>query len=206
MPPPPIMFISRSLLLAALGAVIAIVAGCKSAHQVRDREFAHVSYSVQQAWHAPAAAADAVNPVFSHLEGPHPVEEYIQFALGQNPDIQAARKRMEAFAHQVPVAASLPDPMLNLTVQPEPVQTAAGPQEFMLSANQKLHWFGKLDTRAGVAESQTNVARAQLAAAELATVAKVKRAYYELYFIQQATSVTEAEQRLLGDIREPSTG
>ena len=187
--------------LVLIAAVIAIVAGCRTAHPVRDREYAQVSYSVQQAWHAPAPAVDAVNPVFSHLEGPHPVEEYIQFALGQNPNIHAARKRMEAFAHQVPVAASLPDPMLNLTVQPEPVQTAAGQQELMLSANQKLHWFGKLGTRAGVAESQTNVARAQLAAAELATVAKVKRAYYELYFIQQATSVTEAEQRLLGDIR-----
>jgi outer membrane protein TolC len=109
---------------------------------------------------------------------------------------------MEAFAHQVPVAASLQDPMLNLTVQPEPVQTAAGQQDLILSASQKFHWFGKLDTRASVAEAQTNVARAHLAAAELATIAKVKRAYYELYFIQQAISVTEAEQKLLGEIRD----
>ena len=92
--------------------------------------------------------------------------------------------------------------MLNVTLQPEPVQTAAGQQELILSASQKFHWFGKLDTRASVAESQTDVARAHLAAAELATIAKVKRAYYELYFIQQAISVTEAEQRLLGEIRD----
>ena len=82
------------------------------------------------------------------------------------------------------------------------MQTAAGQQELILSASQKFHWFGKLDTRAGVAEAQTNVARAQLAAAELATIAKVKRAYYELYFIQQAISVTQAEQKLLGEIRD----
>ena len=92
--------------------------------------------------------------------------------------------------------------MLNVTVQPEPVQTAAGQQELIVSASQKFHWFGKLDTRASVAESQTDVARAHLAAAEIATIAKVKRAYYELYFIQQAISVTEAEQRLLGEIRD----
>jgi outer membrane protein TolC len=92
--------------------------------------------------------------------------------------------------------------MLNLTVQPEPVQTAAGQQDLILSANQKLFWFGKLDTRASVAEAQTNVARAHLAAAELATIAKVKRAYYELYFIQQAIAVTEAEQELLREIRD----
>ena len=161
-----------------------------------------VSHSVHQAWRTPAPEIEAVNPVVSQLEGPHAVEEYIQFALEQNPEVQAARKRMEAAAHQVPVAASLQDPMVNLTVQPEPLQTAAGQQELILSASQKFHWFGKLDTRAGVAEAQTNVERAQLAAAELATVAKVKRAYYELYFIQQAISVTQAEQKLLGEIRD----
>jgi outer membrane protein TolC len=167
-----------------------------------DPEYARLSRSLHQARHAAVPVAGAVSPIVSDLEGPHPIEDYILFALQQNPDVQAARKRMEALAHQVPVAASLPDPMLNLTVQPEQVQTAAGQQELMLSASQRFHWFGKLETRAGVAESQTNVARAHLAAVELATVAKVKRAYYELYFIQQAISVTEAEQRLLGEIRD----
>jgi cobalt-zinc-cadmium efflux system outer membrane protein len=182
--------------------LVALVAGCKSAPQTRDPEYGQVAYSVHQASHTPEPAVAAVNPTLPRLEGPHAVEEYIQFALGQNPDIQAARKQVEAFAHQVPVAASLQDPMLNVTVQPAPVQTAAGPQEMILSASQKFHWFGKLDTRAGVAESQTNVARAHLAAQELATIAKVKRAYYELYYIQQAIAVTEAEQRLLGEIRD----
>ena len=136
------------------------------------------------------------------MEGPHSVEELIGLALEQNPEVQAARKKMEALAHQVPVAASLQDPMFKATVQPEPVQTAAGQQELILSASQKVPWLGKLDARAGVAEAQTNVARAQLAAVELGTIAKVKRAYYELYFIQQAITVTEAEQRLLGEIRD----
>ncbi|HAY78444.1 MAG TPA: hypothetical protein DCY79_01410 [Planctomycetaceae bacterium] len=185
-----------------LSGVIALLAGCKTAQQVRDPEYARVSHSLHRACHMPDPAVDAVNPVFSHLEGPHPVEEYIQFALNQNPDIQAARKQMEAFAHQVPVAASLQDPMLGMTVFPEQVQTAAGQQEFALTANQKFPWHGKLSTRAELAESQTNVARAQLTAVELATISKVKRSYYELYFIQQTITVTEAEQKLLGEIRD----
>lgn len=185
-----------------IGIVICVFAGCKSAQQVRSPDYAQVSRDIQRARHEPAPAASAVIPVFSHLEGPHPVEEYIQFALNQNPEVQAARNRMEAFAHQVPVAASLQDPMLNLTVQPEPVQTAAGPQDLILSASQKVPWLGKLDARANVAEAQTSVARAQLAATELLTIAKVKRAYYELFFIQQAISVTEADQKMLGEIRD----
>ena len=191
------MRLTSFLLLAGLAVTI----GCKSGGQVRDPEYAQVSHATYEAWHAPAPVA-AVNPVFHHLEGPHSVEEYIQFALGQNPEIQAARKRVEALAYQVPVAASLQDPMLSVTAQPAPVQTAAGEQQVILSASQKLPWHGKLDTRASVAEAQTNVARAHLAAVELATIAKVKRAYYELYFIQRAITVTESEQRLLGEIRD----
>ena len=194
------MAVRRSLFY--LFGVIVLLAGCKTAQQVRDPEYAQVSQSVHQARHASAQTVEAVNPVFAQLEGPHPVEEYIQLALGQNPDIQAARKQMEAFAHQVPVAASLQDPMLGMTIYPEQVQTAAGQQEFALTANQKFPWHGKLSARAELVESKTNVARAQLAAVELATIAKVKRAYYELYFIQQAIAVTEADQNLLVEIRD----
>ncbi len=189
-------------ILITLVVAAAFISGCRTSRQIRDPEYAQVSQAVQAAWCGPQSTVVSTAPVFPDLAGPHPVDQYIQVALSQNPAIQAARKKMEAFAHQVPVAASLPDPMLNVTAQPEQVQTAAGQQEVIVAANQKFLLFGKLDTRASVAEAQTNVGRAQLAAVELATVAQVKRAYYELYFIQQAISVTEADQRLLVEIRE----
>jgi len=193
--------LARHLAYCLIGTILLLI-GCKSSQQVRDPEYAHLLDSQYQAWHDAEPAAPATSPVVSHLAGPHAVEDYIQFALGQNPDIQAARKRVEAFAHRVPVAASLQDPTLGMTFYPAQVETAAGQQQFALAANQKLPWFGKLDARSAVAESETNVARAQLAAVELATVEKVKRAYYELYFIQQAIAVTKSEQELLGDIRD----
>lgn len=193
------MAILRAIQCAVLA--LTLLAGCRSAQQVRDPEFAAVEQAVSQSWHSTAPDVGADSPVFTHLEGPHRVEEYIQFALGQNPDIHAARKRMEALAYQVPVAASLQDPTLGMTFFPEQVQTAAGQQEFALSANQKLPWRGKLATRAEVAEAQVNVARAELAAVELESIEAVKRAYFELYYIQKAIEVTESEQGLLVEIR-----
>ena len=117
----------RALLVLFSGIVI--ISGCSTANQVHDPEFADVSHSVYLSKYEGASSYPVVNPVFSHLEGPHSVEEYIQFALSQNPEIQAARKRMEAVAYQVPVAASLQDPKLGVTVFPEQVQTAAGQQD-----------------------------------------------------------------------------
>jgi len=177
-----------------------LLSGCKSAQQIHDPGYAQVSQSVQQAAYAPAQAT--VNPISADLQGPHSVEEYIQYALSQNPDIQAARKRVEANAYQVPVASSLQDPNLGMTFYPEQVQTASGPQEFALNISQKFPARGKLNAQGELAESQTNETRAQLAAVELATVAKVKRAYYELYFIQQTINVTEADKLLLVEMRD----
>lgn len=183
-------------------AAFAFAGGCRATRQVRDPEYAAVVNTAYQAACGPDSAAAAIDPVATDLEGLQPLERCIQIALSQNPEVQAARKRMESSAHQVPVAASLPDPMLNTTAFPEPVQTAAGQQELVLSVNQKFPWRRKLSLHAGVAESQTDVARAQLASTELATIERVKKAYYELYYIQQAITITEEERGLLVDIRD----
>jgi len=89
--------------------------------------------------------------------------------------------------------------MFGVTAFPEPIQTAAGQQEVALTASQQLTWFGKLGTQAAAAEADTNVARAHLAAVELEVVEQVKRAYYELYFIQTAIRITEDNRKLLLD-------
>lgn len=145
-----------------------------------------------------ALTSPTSSPVF---EGVHSLDEYIALALNHNPKVHAIRKRMEALAHRVPVEASLQDPMLTLTVQPEPVQTAAGQQDAVLALSQRFPWFGKLAARAGIAEAETNVARAELGAIELDVVARVKKAYFDLYFVQKAIEVTEADQQLLLEIR-----
>lgn len=187
--------------IAIILGLLSLFAGCRTAEEVQDVEYAHVAYQAYQAENLSVASADTVGQMVSPLEGAHEVEEYIRYALDQNPEIQAARKRVEAAAYQVPVAASLQDPMVGMTFFPAPVQTAAGEQSYSLTASQKIPWRGKLSTRAEMAESQTDVARAELAAVELATIEKVKHAYYELYYIQQSITVMETELQILEQIR-----
>lgn len=173
--------------------------GCRTTPGIQDPEYAQLVHRVS----VPATSAPSPLETASlNWSGPQTLDVYVQAALAQNPSIRAARKRVEALAFQVPVAASLPDPTLGLTVQPEPVQTAAGQQEVVLAANQKLFWFGKRDTRAAAADAEAEAARADLASVELRTISQVKHAYYDLYFHQQAIQVTLAEQRLMEDIRD----
>ncbi|MCA9124506.1 MAG: TolC family protein [Planctomycetaceae bacterium] len=186
----------RATLIASLGLFL-LCAGCRAPHAIRDPEYYELDYAVSQAWNDPNPVEAAVSPSYAELAGPHPVEDYIQFSLAQNPQIQAARLRLESAANRVPQAASLQDPMFGVTAYAAPVQTAAGQQEVSVTASQKLPWFGKLATQADVAEQEVQAARAQLAAAELEVVEKVKRGYYQLYFVEQAIRITEENKKQL---------
>jgi len=187
---------ARAFVVAFCATAIAVT-GCRSANQVRQPEYHQLSHSISQSWNHPAPVEQAAAPVAYELAGPHSVEEYIQFGLMQNPKIQAARMRVESAAAKVPQAASLQDPMFGVTVQAEQVQTAAGQQELALAASQKVPWFGKLQTSAAVAERGLDATRAKLHVAELDVIEKIKRAYYQLYFIEQAIAITEQDQEQL---------
>jgi cobalt-zinc-cadmium efflux system outer membrane protein len=178
--------------------VMCLLVGCATS-PVHEAEITAALAVVDQP-RAPAHLGASVAPVVSELTGPHPVETYILQALAQNADIQAARLDVEAAGNRVPQAASLADPMLMFTFLPNEVQTAAGAQKFVMNGSQQFPWFGKLRLRAEAAERQTDVARAQLAAMELSVVEEVKRAYYELYFLQKAIEITRQDRDLLLDL------
>ncbi len=184
--------------MCTLLAATCLLAGCRAARQIRDPEYADLVHSMAEAPSTPPQAT--VPPVVSPLAGPQPVESYVAYALAQNPDIQAARKRVEAAANRVPQAASLQDPTLGVTAFPAPIQTAAGQQQLSMNASQQFPWFGKLDARAAMAEAEANAARAGLMAAELEVIEQVKRAYFELYYIQQAIRIMQDDKKLLVDL------
>ena len=179
--------------------------GCRAAQTVHDPEYAELLSATRQSLISPDAGIPAELPVVGELAGRHTVDEYVAFALAQNPRIQAARKRIEARAFRVPQAASLDDPMLGVNgypFSPYVLQTAGGRSTVNVMAEQKLPWFGKLDARSQAAEAESHVARAELAAAELEVIEQVKRTYYELSFLQAAITITEQSRELLVQISE----
>ncbi|MBC8875622.1 MAG: TolC family protein [Planctomycetes bacterium] len=133
-------------------------------------------------------------------EGPTPLEQLVDYAVANNPEIAAARSRAQALLWRVPQAQSLDDPMLSATVFLESIQTAAGPQDFMLSVSQKFPWFGKLTARGEIAHHGAQVAFAELANVELGVVEQVKLAYYELYFVDQAIAIYRQLEPRIQDV------
>jgi outer membrane protein TolC len=158
---------------------------------------------MSDAWKGSAAMEASIPPLTAEFAGPRPVEDYIRYSLGQNAGIGAARSRIEAAAHRVPQAASLEDPMLDITgwpIYPNVPQTAAGRMTVDMMVSQEVPWFGKLRNRAEAAEAEVNAARAELAARELEIIEQVKRAYYQLHFVEESIRITQQSRSLLAQV------
>lgn len=136
----------------------------------------------------------------STLSGPLAVDVLVAHALAHNPEVRAARLTAQALGTRVPQVRSLPDPMLMSTAFLEEIQTAAGPQQVALSLSQKFPWFGKRALRSQVAYYDAMAAYSRVASTELKVVEEVKRAYYDLYFAQQAERETRQLQKPLEDV------
>lgn len=178
-------------------AATVVSTGCRGRGSVVDNRFNKLSKDVSISQQEAAYPTSGVNPVFEDLSGPHSLEEYLRIGLRQNSEIQEVRMMVESLANRVPQAASLPDPNLNATTFPEPIQTAAGEQQFGLAMSQKVPWRGKLATRAAMAEDEVNAGRARLAGVELKVVEQIKNAYYELFFVQQSIRILEEDNEKL---------
>jgi len=155
------------------------------------------SSPIRPASHVTATARHADDAVF----GPDAdLDALIAFALANNPEIQAVHMQAHALEARVPQVRALDDPTLMTTAFLEPIQTAAGPQDVMLSMSQELPWFGKRGLRGDVAYHEAQATFARMAAAALAVVEEVKLAYYELYFLDRAVDVNRDLESRLKDV------
>lgn len=147
--------------------------------------------------HVTATARNADEAVF----GPDAdLDQLITFALANNPEIQVVHMRAHALEARVPQVRALDDPTLMTTAFLEPIQTAAGPQDVILSISQRIPWFGKRALRGDVAYQESQATFARMAAAELAVIEEVKLAYYELYFLDRAIDVNRDLESRLKDV------
>ena len=152
-----------------------------------------------------AAATDPV-PAPPELTGPQPVDAFIRRALAENRTVQAAYHNVQSLRHRVPQVMTLDDPVASNTIFPIP---RVGPQYSLMGYNpynltlaQQFPWCGTLRLRGEAAEKDVQVALAELAAAQLDTVAAVKRAYFNLYAALRAEEILAENRKILEDFRE----
>jgi outer membrane protein TolC len=114
-----------------------------------------------------------------------------------NPELQSLGARYDAAREVSTVAGTLPAPMLQWTHMVEPVQTRTGPQENVLMLNQRIPWFGKLDSQATAASAAGEAVWYATQGRLLRLTRQTAKLYFDYAYSYTAAELTRRQLDLL---------
>ncbi|MFH0814294.1 MAG: TolC family protein [Pseudomonadota bacterium] len=113
------------------------------------------------------------------------LQDLINEALKNNPEILAAQSGAEAAKYRIPQARSLPDPMVMFGYQNEGWRKYTYGEmpdaQWMFSASQMFPFPGKRSLKGEMAEKDAGSLQASYDATRLEIIARVKNLYYDLF-------------------------
>jgi cobalt-zinc-cadmium efflux system outer membrane protein len=147
---------------------------------------------------ASLAEAKPPKPPEDHsAAGPHvTLDQLVQEALQNNPDIRASRQRWEASQAVVPQVQTLPDPKVTLGYRELP---GMGSREMMYGVSQEFPFPGKLGLRGEIASREAERMEQDYLAIQLTVLARLKEAFFDLHFVHDSIAVLRKTKLLLED-------
>ncbi len=130
------------------------------------------------------------------------MSDLVSLAWKRNPSIRAAQSEWEAAVENYRVKSGYPDPMINFTYFPEPIETRLGPQDWNVVIAQPIPFPGKLGKAGDIEAVGAEMARLNLDRVVRKVRADLVEAFHELLYIQQAREAAEQSARLLDDLRK----
>ncbi|NJY63698.1 TolC family protein [Salinimicrobium sp. CDJ15-81-2] len=130
------------------------------------------------------------------------LEDYLQIAAENNPEIKAAYTEFEAALQEAPQVKSLPDPALTMTAFGSMVETRLGPQEARFSLMQMFPWFGTLEAREDVANLMAEAKFQAFLDIRNRLFLDVSSKYYDLYELEQQVTFQEENLEILQNYKD----
>ena len=121
----------------------------------------------------------------------------LRHARANNPGLLGAFQRWKEALERVPQVTALPKPRFSFTSYLREVETRVGPMESRFALTQMFPWFGKLDLAGESAFEASEAARELLEATRLELDQRIRDAWYELAWLEQAIIVTDGNRELL---------
>jgi outer membrane protein TolC len=131
------------------------------------------------------------------------VDQLIDEARQNNPEILAAKKRLEVFKEKVPQAFALEDPMLGFGIVNLPTNFSFRDEDMTMkeiSISQKLPFPGKRPLMREMAEKEVEAVFNEIQGKVHQIIKNVKTAYYDLSHIYRATEVTQRNKNILENL------
>ncbi|MGD9160593.1 MAG: TolC family protein [Desulfobacteraceae bacterium] len=148
---------------------------------------------------------DSGSPDSHSVKELNTLDDYIKYALLNNPGLKAAYEKWLAALEKVAPAGTLPDPKMTFAYYINEVETRVGPQKYSVGINQTFPWFGKLDLKSKAASEMANVEKAKYDALKLMLISKIKKLYYQYSYLAQSIKITQDNITLVSNFEDVAT-
>src|SRR3972149_7964042 len=130
------------------------------------------------------------------------VDQLVEEALQNNPEILAAKQKWEVFKEKVPQARALPDPMFGFGIINLPTNFRFRDEDMTMkeiSVSQMFPFYGKRRLMGEMAEKESEAVFNEIQEKANRIIKEVKSAYYDLSHVYRAMVVVERNKRILED-------
>jgi cobalt-zinc-cadmium efflux system outer membrane protein len=130
------------------------------------------------------------------------VEQLIEEAVQNNPEILGTKKRWEVFKEKVPQARALPDPMFGFGIISLPTNFSFRDEDMTMkeiSISQMFPFYGKRKLMGEMAENEAEAVFNEIQEKINRIIKEVKATYYDLSHNYRTTEVVQRNKRILED-------
>ncbi len=144
-----------------------------------------------------------LNPLPSLAQSDMPrlnIDQLIEEALQNNPEILATKKKWEVFKEKVPQAFALEDPMFGFGITNLPTNFSFRGEDMTmkeLSLSQRFPFPGKRPLMKEMAEKEAESVFTEIQGKVHQIIRDVKTAYYDLSHVYRTTEVTQRNKEIL---------
>ena len=133
------------------------------------------------------------------------LNQLMKIALQANPDLKSKKIAWKSLIQQYPQAVALSDPRITYIESINPIETRLGPQDRVLSLNQKIPFKGKLGLKGELVKKDINIAKVRYQKASRDLIVAIKKSFYELVYIENAIRLSLQNKRVLERITHIAT-
>jgi len=134
------------------------------------------------------------------------LQSLIGEALKNNPDLAAGQSRVDSARHRIPQSRALPDPSISAGYTNEGLSQYTFGNSYdsvwAFGVSQTVPFPGKLLQKGKVAEKEMETLGLQFQALRLATVARVKELYYDLFTARKTLDILAEKAKLLDQVEK----
>ncbi|MEN8186007.1 MAG: TolC family protein, partial [Bacteroidota bacterium] len=125
------------------------------------------------------------------------LQDYLNIAEKNNPELQAVQYQYESALEKVNEVGSLPNITIGAGYFIQEAETRVGAQKAKLSVNQKLPWFGTLDTKEESASFRAEAKMNNVEFTKRKLFLDVKTVYFELIELKAKESILKENNEIL---------